>query len=309
MPVLADGLRVNTVLDFDLFLRQPDEHYVLYRNKNLAFTSENAERLRKSKAGYICISSKDREAYLNYIEGQLSQIISDSSVPVDRKTTLLYEAAINATHEIFCESPTSAGVERAITIAGNIAALITTSPEAFEWIIKTTPSEYTIETHSINVCAYSLAIANSMATLSAEDMRALAIGALLHDIGKCKIDEDILNKRGELNTREWEELKKHPEYGLKMLEGFAGLPPGALLIVNLHHEKVDGSGYPAALKGKDIPLPARITCVADIFDAITSDRAYKGAIGSYEALIEMADEMQAAIDGEVFAYFIKLLQL
>ncbi len=308
LPALADGLRVDTILDFDLYIRQHDNRYVLYRNKNLTFTRENAERLKATEVGCVCISAKDREKYLSYIENQLPQIVRDSSIPAKRKTTLLYKAAANTIRQVITKPLTSAGLERAMSIADNVTEHLATNPGAFEDILRTSPSEYSTETHSINVCAYSLAIANSMGKFGHEEMRALGTGALLHDIGKYKIDEDIINKREPLSTHEWEELKKHPEYGLKMLERFEELPPGTLPVVMLHHEKVNGSGYPAGLKGNDIPLAARIACIADIFDAITSDRAYKGAVSSYEALIKMSDEMQGLIDSEVFAHFLRLLQ-
>ena len=308
MPVLADGLRVNTVLDFDLFLRQDNNHYVLYRNKNLSFAPENAERLKTAEKSCLCISVKDREKYLGYVETQMEQIIADGNVPGERKTSLLYDSALNAITQMFPNPMTKAEIERCQAIVENIVTHLKNDSNALRLLFKAAPPHYTIETHSINVCAYSLAIATSMEDFSAEDLSVLGLGALLHDIGKYKINADTINKTTPLTPYEWDEIKRHPEFGLKILRNVKGVSAGALSIVALHHEKMNGSGYPAGLKGNEIPLMARIVCIADIFDALTSNRSYKGAVRSYEALVTMSDEMQSTIDNNVFTHFIELLQ-
>lgn len=110
--------------------------------------------------------------------------------------------------------------------------------------------------------------------LSAEESRSLFLSGLLHDIGKVGISDEVLLKPGKLTEAEFAEIKKHPEIGARLLQRlkpFEKLVPGVLH----HHEAMDGSGYPHALKGDQIPLMARILAVADAFDAMTSDRPYR----------------------------------
>jgi len=102
-------------------------------------------------------------------------------------------------------------------------------------------------------------------------------GAILHDVGKIGVSDAILRKPGKLDAAEWEEMKRHPEMGFRMLKHIKFLKP-ALDIVYCHQERWDGSGYPRGLKAEQIPLGARIFAAVDTFDAMTSDRPYRAAL-------------------------------
>jgi HD-GYP domain-containing protein (c-di-GMP phosphodiesterase class II) len=119
-------------------------------------------------------------------------------------------------------------------------------------------------------------------------------GAILHDVGKIGISDATLRKPGKLDPAEWEEMRKHPEMGYRMLEPIRFLRP-ALDVVLCHQERYDGSGYPRGLKGDDIPLGARIFAVVDTFDAMTSDRPYRAALS-----IDTAREEIRAWSGRQF---------
>jgi cyclic di-GMP phosphodiesterase len=141
------------------------------------------------------------------------------------------------------------------------------------------------EAHSRRVHGYALAIADKYG-VPQENMRDLAHGVLLHDIGKIGIPDSILLKPGPLTPEEWKVMRTHPEIGKRLIEGIPFLR-GAVPIVYSHHEKWDGSGYPRALSGDDIPLGARIFAVVDAFDAMTADRPYSKAIPFEAAFSEI----------------------
>ncbi len=119
-----------------------------------------------------------------------------------------------------------------------------------------------------------------------EELDAIEIGALLHDIGKIGIPERILHKPGPLDDEEWEVMKTHPVLSEHILAG-VGLSPIVLQIARSSHERVDGKGYPDGLAGDDVPLPARIVLVADAFDALTSDRPYRRGTTPEKAIDEI----------------------
>jgi PAS domain S-box-containing protein len=129
--------------------------------------------------------------------------------------------------------------------------------------------------HSQRVTDVTLRLARAM-NINEADLIHIRRGALLHDIGKMGIPDNILHKPGPLNEEEWEVMKKHPVYAFKMLWPIAYLRP-ALDIPYGHHEKWDGTGYPRRLKGAEIPLAARIFAVVDVWDALSSDRPYRKA--------------------------------
>jgi len=139
--------------------------------------------------------------------------------------------------------------------------------------------------HSERVSTLSVMMGRVM-NLPPKEIEVLRLGALLHDIGKIGVSDQILRKNGPLTTEEFEQIKRHPALGARILRQVPFLA-SHLPIVELHHERPDGRGYPFGLRGEDIPLAARIVHVADAFDAMTSARAYRAARGSSEAFAEL----------------------
>jgi putative nucleotidyltransferase with HDIG domain len=139
--------------------------------------------------------------------------------------------------------------------------------------------------HSDRVSVLSVAIGRAM-SLSPDDLEVVRLGALLHDIGKIGVPDDVLRKPGALTAAEYEIIKEHPVLGARILR-FVPFLARHLPIVELHHERPDGRGYPRGLRGEEIPLAAAIVHVADAYDAMTSARAYRTARPSGEALREL----------------------
>jgi putative nucleotidyltransferase with HDIG domain len=139
--------------------------------------------------------------------------------------------------------------------------------------------------HSERVSALSVLIGREM-HLGNSDLDVLRLGALLHDIGKIGLSDEVLRKPGSLTTEEYEQIKRHPALGARILRQVPFLAPH-LPIVELHHERPDGRGYPFGLRGDDIPLASRIVHVADAYDAMTSARAYRPARARSEAVSEL----------------------
>jgi putative nucleotidyltransferase with HDIG domain len=159
--------------------------------------------------------------------------------------------------------------------------------------------------HSRNVAAYATSIAASM-RLPSRDIALLNNAALLHDIGKIGIPESILNKAGPLTEDEYYVINKHPQLGYNILRPVTAFS-SFIDAVRYHHERYDGTGYPSGLSGLQIPLYARIMAVADGFDAMTSDRIYRKALGLDYARRELSDNLGSQFDPVIGRTFLGVL--
>ena len=160
--------------------------------------------------------------------------------------------------------------------------------------------------HSQKVSSYAVLIAEAIG-LEGPEIEEVRLGAMLHDVGKVGIVESILNKNGPLNPEEWEAMKRHVEYGAKLLEPLRGTERIREMVAH-HHEFFDGSGYPEALAGGQIPLGARIIAIADAYDTITSERTYKKARTPEEAFQELDRCGKAQFDPDLVRIFISRLR-
>jgi putative nucleotidyltransferase with HDIG domain len=159
--------------------------------------------------------------------------------------------------------------------------------------------------HSERVASFALAIAKAM-QFSEHDMEMLNIWSLLHDIGKIGTYDHILEKTDPLTEKEWELIKMHPSKGASILNPVGQLHM-VIPMIKYHHEKFDGKGYPEGLKGEEIPLLARILCVADSFDAMTADRPYKRAMRREDAFVHMSEHAGTQFDPDIVKIFMKVL--
>lgn len=159
--------------------------------------------------------------------------------------------------------------------------------------------------HSENVADYAVAIAEKMG-VSHKRLKTLKTAALLHDIGKIGIKEEILNKPSRLNQEEYEHIKQHPHIAFQILEHVPTLKEIANIIL-YHHEKFDGTGYPTGLRGEHIPLEARILAIVDTFDAMTSSRPYREAASIATARAELLKNAGTQFDPKIVEVFIDLL--
>jgi putative nucleotidyltransferase with HDIG domain len=163
---------------------------------------------------------------------------------------------------------------------------------------------YTGGEHSHGVVALALAVGDALG-LGARDRRNLEFAALLHDIGKIRVPDEIINKPGKLTDAEYEIVKRHPVDGQEMLERVGGVLAQVGSIVRHHHERWDGRGYPDRIAGEAIPLAARIICVCDAYSAMTTNRPYRAALPVADAVAELERCSSDQFDPNVVAALLR----
>jgi putative nucleotidyltransferase with HDIG domain len=160
--------------------------------------------------------------------------------------------------------------------------------------------------HSQRVQRYALALAREIGITDALTIDAIWIAALLHDIGKLSIPDDLLNKPGPLTKEEYDQVKQHVVIGADILSAVS-FPALLSLIVRHHHENWDGTGYPDGLHGEGIPLGARVLAVVDCYDALTSDRPYRRALSHGCAIAMIHDGRSTLYDANVVDAFLSIV--
>jgi HD-GYP domain-containing protein (c-di-GMP phosphodiesterase class II) len=138
-------------------------------------------------------------------------------------------------------------------------------------------------------------------------MSDIEMGALLHDIGKIGVPDQVLNKPSRLTSDEYDLVKKHPEFGWTVIRNLPGLQRTSLYVLH-HHENFDGTGYPAKLKGSEIPIGARIVSVIDAFDAMVSSRPYRQGMPLQEAIRRLNEASGTQFDPAVIASFVPIAE-
>ncbi|MGB9199653.1 MAG: HD-GYP domain-containing protein [Terriglobales bacterium] len=160
--------------------------------------------------------------------------------------------------------------------------------------------------HSTRLAEWALRVSRKM-NIPDEHSYQVEVSALLHDVGKIGVPDSILKKNGPLTPEERELINRHPEYSWSILRLVPGLEEASLYALH-HHEAVDGKGYPAGLRGTDIPLVSRIICVIDAYDAMVSNRCYRAGLPHEEAVRRLVQSSATQFDAEVVNAFIPIAE-
>ncbi len=307
MPIAVGSLQQDSTTGFDLYIRnRPGAPPMLYRKAGLPFSEEACQRLLDRNIATLYVNAADKVAYRRYVETHIGEILADDTIPMPERSHLLYDSAQEMVKDLLQDARAGDIMERSGLMVEHMVAFMFRESTSFEHLMKVTSYDYYTYTHSVDVFVFSVALAQRLG-LKRDAVQALGQGALLHDIGKSLIDPDILNCPGALSDEQWAIMRKHPEYGDEILREQGDVDSTIRDVVRHHHEKLSGKGYPDGQPCREISPEARIVAVGDIFSALTTNRPYKKAMGSFEALTLMKEKMAEDLDREYFRMFVQLM--
>jgi len=300
--VLTEGEQLN----FQLYIPNENKSIMgLFLQSDTVIDGNSKVRLREIEKLYI--NEKDALHYEAYVQKHIQTIALSEDIPLDDKAIIVYEKASLVIDEMF-RNPESLEMAKNIKpVVDSFVNIILHDTKAVESLLKITAHDYYTHTHSINVSIYTLSL-GSFLGIEGEDLKALGMAAVLHDIGKSKVDYNIINKNGKLTEVEFNEMKTHPSEGHTIALKLGINDERVLSGIRYHHEKMDGGGYPDKIKEDKISQFARIIGVCDVFDALSTKRSYKDPMTSFESLRLMKQEMQGHLDMSMVDAFIKMLQ-
>ncbi len=237
---------------------------------------------------------------------ELREAIHDKKLPPMTKSKIVYQCSLDLMGRLF-EDPKTENIREAKAGITEIVDLVISDDATSAALLKITSHDFYTYTHSVNVGVLSVLLCKSIFGRSdAHDLHELGAGFFLHDIGKVRIDPAIINKRGRLTDDEMNAMKTHPDQGYAILSETKQLTEECKIIVVQHHERQDGSGYPQKLKGDEIHAYGRICSIADVFDALTSERSYQKKLDTFSALKLMKDKLLDHFHQDMFERFVLL---
>lgn len=286
IPVSLKSLRVDTVLDFDLYIKINGE-YILYRANETEFSEHSRQSLMEHNVASVFVSSEDCSGYQKYIEANLEDILNDETVDDSSKARIMHDTATLLIKDVMTKPTSSEVIRRSGKMVETTVMHNLSNKNAFRNMLNVMEFDYSIYSHSINVCTFSLALGQEAGISDPDELSRLGLGALLHDVGKTRVDEVILKKKGSLTPDEWKQIKKHPQWGFEIILETDIIPHDSHYPILQHHEREDGSGYPHGRKSSDIHPFSKIVAIADVFDAMTTKRVYRNAVETFPALKEI----------------------
>ena len=292
-------------IDFNLFLPNETKSAMsLFLQSDTAVDGNAKVKLREIESVYV--SEEDEAKYKAYVEKHLQSIARNSDIPTEQKARLVYEKASESIDAMFKNPESLENVKNAQPIVDNFIDIILRDNCAVESLMKITAHDYYTHTHSINVSIYTLSLGAYLG-IEGKDLEVLGMAAILHDLGKSKIDYEIINKNGKLTDEEFTQMKHHPAFGHEIALKLNITDERVLTGIRHHHEKIEGGGYPDNLVGEQISQFARIIGVCDVFDALSTKRSYKDPMSSFESLLLMKQQMKGHLDMSMVDAFIRML--
>jgi HD-GYP domain-containing protein (c-di-GMP phosphodiesterase class II) len=300
-------LRIDKIMNFEIYLwnKRKNEH-VLFCGRNLRFTEAVKERLLDNGISDIYIRDSEQHAFSSYVEKNLGTILDDPGIATEQKADLLYLSLTGVIEDVMSDPRAGDVVPRSQSIVKNACKFLYEQRHALECIMRVCSFDYYTYTHSVNVFVFAMTLGTRVFPKE-EVMDDYGMGALLHDVGKSQVPDEILNCKGKLTKEQFEIMKLHTWYGFEILQEKDGISPLVLDMTLHHHERIDGSGYPDGLAGDQVAREVRCVTISDIFDALTTRRSYKEQMSSFDALKLMRDEMQGHIDPELFRMFVQMI--
>jgi HD-GYP domain-containing protein (c-di-GMP phosphodiesterase class II) len=249
------------------------------------------------------IHESDLFNYYRHATTTLRKIVSNPTVSFEKKARKVYEVSKNIMKEFFENNASEKVLRTSDEVMEIMEECFQDYDVGFYGISKITNKDYYTYTHSVNVGLYCMTYGVKI-KMNHDEVRMLGLGGMLHDVGKSKISENILNKKGLLTPQEFDIVKNHAPLGGEILNDMKCYTHSVVDLATQHHEKYKGGGYPHGIVGDEISFFARICKVMDVYDALTTRRSYKKAMDPFDTLTLMKKQMCDEFDAKILDNFI-----
>jgi HD-GYP domain-containing protein (c-di-GMP phosphodiesterase class II) len=299
IPISIATLSPKALMGVDIYLKaNPGTPPVLFFACDELPDFARLTPLASEGVNKLFIDRNDGGKYQAYLRENWKQLIEDDSQPIANRVSVMSEVMRDVLSAEFSVGDTTDIVLASQELGKGTCQLIDREHLFARQLCSVLHHDYATFTHCTNVSLYSVLLARELGYSGAE-LQEIAVGALLHDLGKLQIDERILTKPGRLDEFEFREIQKHPVRGYQELVHRNDLTFGQLMMTYQHHERINGTGYPVACCGNEIHPWAKICAVVDVYEAITSQRPYRVPMTHKTALAVLEKGAGTELDAEI----------
>jgi HD-GYP domain-containing protein (c-di-GMP phosphodiesterase class II) len=298
--VPIDAFRLQSGVGVDLYCMPPGGATpLLYRSARLALAPRDLEALRQRGHSALYVLAKEFAAFEQILRESLPDLLADESVPSESKFAVLQSAMAMEVDGAFRLAKCDRLVALSHKVAQQITSLCGDNSLVPRKLFDMVQHDFYTFTHLTNVAGFAVLLAEQLGVSDVAERERIAVGGLLHDVGKKCIPTNVLCKTDKLTPEEWDLIKSHPVRGYEELCDRADLDHAQLMMVYQHHERIDGRGYPVGMAGDEIHPWARLLAVCDVFDALTSVRPYRKPIPWAQALRYLETNAGTHFDAEM----------
>ncbi len=299
IPISMAMLSSSIVPGIDIYLKSSaDSAAVLFCPAEDLPSFKRIEPLAREGVNKLFIDRSDRGKYQSYLRDNWEELLADESQSATNRMAVMSEVMRDVLNEEFTSGDTAGIVAASQSLARGSCQVIAQHPVVVNQLCSVLHHDYATFTHCTNVSFYCVLLARELG-FDAEVQEEIAVGALLHDLGKLKIDERILTKPARLDEFEFREIQRHPSLGFEELTMRPDVTYGQLMMAYQHHERLDGSGYPVGLPGDEIHPYAKICGIVDVYEALTSQRPYRMPMNPSTALAVLDKGDSTEFDSEM----------
>jgi HD-GYP domain-containing protein (c-di-GMP phosphodiesterase class II) len=286
-------IRSAKATSFDIFIQINGQmvHYLKAGDKLSELKIESLHN--KDTGNSFFVPTAQKEAYRDWVKEEMN---SNDLNPFE-KAKILRESSVALMEDLFENPDVNTALDESRPIIKNFIDFMESAPEAMGYMISLSGHDFYTYNHSLDVSIYSLGLGAAL-SFNKTDLEELGVGSLFHDIGKRNVSLDILCKKGGLDDAEWEQMKRHPQYGLMILNQNPNISDAIKAACFEHHESFAGNGYPQGISGQEIHPFARIVAITDTYDAMTTQRSYNVPLKPFDAVTMMKEKLAGRYDPE-----------
>jgi HD-GYP domain-containing protein (c-di-GMP phosphodiesterase class II) len=284
-------LSMTGELPFSVYIKISEDKFTQIFKKGDLVDPERFKKYAQKGVKELYIHKTERREYITATEVLVNRMQANPTLPLSDANKVIEELTEQTMFEIFEDKVFDENsLRRAQIVVKNYIDILMSDPKGLATFLHLSREETYPCRHAIATSVFSVLLAKAHENVNEKTLTIIGLGGLLHDLGMSKLPDAVDDVNRKLTPEEWAQVKRHPHYGLEMIQDVKGFPEEVKLVIEQHHESWDGTGYPRGLRATEIYYPARVVAIADAFSALTTKRGGRSLYKPEDALALLMTE-------------------